>query len=98
MSKKNKLTKSNNRVLGGVLGGISDYLDLDTTLVRLLFVAATVFSGVFPLFVILYIIAVVIMPDAPRETHHTTYQFDEKSNGQRRDVTPDDDDKEDDEL
>ncbi|SCC02698.1 PspC domain-containing protein [Weissella bombi] len=97
MSKKNKLTKSNNRVLGGVLGGISDYLDLDTTLVRLLFVAATVFSGVFPLFIILYIVAAIIMPDAPRETHHTTYQFDEKSSGQRRDVTPDDD-KEDDEL
>lgn len=96
MSKKNKLTKSDNRVLSGVLGGISDYLDLDTTLVRLLFVAATVFSGFFP-FVFLYIIAVLIMPESPNETHHTTYQFDEKSNGQRRDITPDDD-KKDDEL
>lgn len=97
MSKKKKLTKSNDRILGGVLGGISDYLNLDTTLVRLLFAAATVFSGFFP-FIFLYIIAIIIMPEAPTETHHTTYQFDEKSNGQRRDVTPDDDDKEDDEL
>lgn len=62
MAKKNKLTKSNDRVLSGVLGGISDYLDLDTTLVRLLFVAAAVFTGFFP-FVFLYIIAAVIMPE-----------------------------------
>lgn len=91
MAKKNKLTKSNDRVLSGVLGGISDYLDLDTTLVRLLFVAAAVFTGFFP-FVFLYIIAAVIMPETTSHDSHE-YRFDEKSDGDRRDVTPDRDDK-----
>lgn len=90
MAKKNKLTKSNDHVLSGVLGGISDYLDLDTTLVRLLFVAAAVFTGFFP-FVFLYIIAAVIMPETTSHDHHE-YRFDEKSDGDRRDVTPDRDD------
>ncbi|CAM4372687.1 PspC domain-containing protein [Weissella hellenica] len=90
MAKKNKLTKSNDRVLSGVLGGISDYLDLDTTLVRLLFVAAAVFTGFFP-FLFLYIIAAVIMPETTSHDHHE-YRFDEKTDGDRRDVTPDRDD------
>ncbi|WP_165314787.1 PspC domain-containing protein [Weissella sagaensis] len=90
MAKKNKLTKSNDRVLSGVLGGISDYLDLDTTLVRLLFVAAAVFTGFFP-FVFLYIIAAVIMPETKNHDSHE-YRFDEEANGQQRDVTPDRDD------
>ena len=44
MAKDKKLTKSNDRVLSGVLGGISEYFDLDASLVRLLFVAATLFT------------------------------------------------------
>ncbi|HJG84886.1 MAG TPA: PspC domain-containing protein [Weissella thailandensis] len=90
MAKDKKLTKSNDRVLSGVLGGISEYFDLDASLVRLLFVAATLFTGFFP-FVFIYIIAVFIMPDSPSK-HQYKYRFDENAEEKRRDVTPDEDD------
>jgi phage shock protein C len=90
MAKDKKLTKSNDRVLSGVLGGVSEYFDLDASLVRLIFAAATIFTGFFP-FVFIYIVAVIIMPDSPN-THQYKYRFDEDAEEKRRDVTPDEDD------
>ncbi|MBI2941485.1 MAG: PspC domain-containing protein [Chloroflexi bacterium] len=48
-----------NRILLGVCGGLGEYLDLDPTLVRLGFVAATFFWG---LSIPLYLIFAIIMP------------------------------------
>lgn len=56
-----KLTKSNDRCICGVCGGIAEYLDMDPTVVRLLTASATLLSGViFISFV--YLIAAIIMP------------------------------------
>ncbi|MBM7618041.1 phage shock protein PspC (stress-responsive transcriptional regulator) [Weissella uvarum] len=60
---KKKLYKSDDRVLCGVLGGIANYLNVDPTVVRLLFVILTAFSFGFAL--IFYIGAALIMPDMP---------------------------------
>jgi phage shock protein C len=55
------------RVLGGVLGGIAEYLSADPTLVRLAFVGLALMFGVWPA-VIAYIIAVLIVPEVPLGT------------------------------
>ncbi|WP_077624815.1 PspC domain-containing protein [Sediminibacillus massiliensis] len=50
-----------NRQLAGVIGGIAEYIHVDATLLRLVFVIGLVFTGVFPLLII-YILAAIIMP------------------------------------
>ncbi len=56
-----KLTRSRNRILGGVCGGIADYLGWDPTLVRVLFVAVSILSAAFPGSFV-YIILWIVMP------------------------------------
>ena len=58
-----KLTRSTNKVLGGVCGGIANYFDVDPTLVRILYVALSFFSAAFP-GILLYIIMLLLMPEA----------------------------------
>ena len=56
-----KLTRStSNRLIGGVCGGVAQYLNMDVTLVRILTVLISLFTGV-P--VILYIIALFVVPE-----------------------------------
>jgi phage shock protein C len=58
------LTKSkNDRKVTGVCGGLAEYFDVDTTLIRLAVLLIVAISGVFP-GVIAYIIAAIIMPEA----------------------------------
>ena len=57
-----KLVRSSNRVLGGVCGGLADYMDVDPTLVRVIYVALTVFSAAFP-GVLLYLILLLLIPE-----------------------------------
>ena len=59
-----KLTRSTNKVLAGVCGGIAEYFEIDPTLVRVAYAALTVFSAGFP-GVLLYIIMLLLMPQAP---------------------------------
>ena len=48
-------------MVSGVCAGIAEYLDVDPTLVRIIYAALTVFSAGFP-GVLLYIILLLIMP------------------------------------
>jgi phage shock protein C len=57
-----KLTRSANKILAGVCGGIAEYFDVDPTLVRILYAALSFFSAAFP-GLILYIIMMLIMPE-----------------------------------
>ena len=43
-----KLTKSTNKMIGGVCGGIAEYFDLDPTIIRVAYACLTVFSAGFP--------------------------------------------------
>lgn len=61
MSEK-KLMRSNNKVVAGVLGGIAEYFGIDPTLVRICFVALSIFSAGFP-GLLLYIIMLLLMPE-----------------------------------
>src|SRR5215210_3566615 len=57
---KTLVRSTSNRVIGGVCGGIADYLNMDANLVRILTVLISLFTGV-P--VILYIVALFVMPE-----------------------------------
>ena len=65
MAYEKKLTRSADKKLAGVCGGIAEYFELDPTLVRIIYAALTVFSAGFP-GVLLYIIMIILMPEADR--------------------------------
>jgi len=61
-----RLTRSKeDRMVAGVCGGIANYLDLDPTLVRLVFVALSLMSGGQGL--IIYIIMMLVVPEESSE-------------------------------
>lgn len=64
MEEKKKLTRSNNKMIAGVCGGLADYLDVDPTLVRIGYVLFAILSVAFP-GILAYIIFMFIMPSAP---------------------------------
>lgn len=57
---------STDKKLAGVCGGIAEYFDVDSTLVRLAWVVLTILTGIFP-GIIGYLIAAIVMPEPPRE-------------------------------
>ena len=59
-----KLMRSANKMLAGVCGGIAEYFEIDPTIVRVGYVALTIFSAGFP-GLLLYIIMLLLMPQAP---------------------------------
>ncbi len=57
-----KLRKSSaNRMLAGVCGGVAEYLDVDPTVVRVVWAISSAFAGAG---VIAYIACAIIMPEA----------------------------------
>ena len=62
MVKKKLFRSKSNRMIAGVCGGIGEYSDTDPTLIRILFVAVTLFTGIFP-GIIAYIIGAIIIPE-----------------------------------
>ncbi len=57
-----KLYRSSNRKLAGVCGGIAEYMEVDPTVVRILYLLLTLFSVAFP-GILLYIILWIMIPD-----------------------------------
>ncbi|MCQ2349128.1 MAG: PspC domain-containing protein [Paludibacteraceae bacterium] len=57
-----KLTKSDNKMLSGVLAGIAEYMDVDPTIIRIAYTALAIFSAGFP-GLLLYIIMAFIIPN-----------------------------------
>ncbi|MEM1158432.1 MAG: PspC domain-containing protein [Verrucomicrobiota bacterium] len=55
------LVKSKDRMLGGVCGGLAEFLGWDANLVRILFVLISFFSAAFP-GIIVYLALWIIMP------------------------------------
>lgn len=56
-----KLSRSNNKMIGGVCAGIAEYLGLDPTIVRIVWVLLLFFAG---FGILLYLILWIIMPKA----------------------------------
>ena len=62
MNGKKLYRNTENKMLAGVCSGISDYFDIDPTLVRLGWVLFSLLGGSG---LLAYIIAAIIMPDRP---------------------------------
>jgi phage shock protein C len=59
MEEKKLYRSSTNKMICGVCGGIAEYINLDPTIVRLLWVVFSLAGG---FGILLYIIAAIIMP------------------------------------
>jgi len=67
MSSEKRLYRSrDNRMIGGVCGGLGEYLGIDPTVVRLIFVVGS-FLGMGSL-VLVYLVLLLVVPEAPSET------------------------------
>jgi len=55
-----RLTRSHDRMIGGVCGGVAEYFHVDPTLVRVLTVIAGIFT--FPVTPLLYLFCWAIIP------------------------------------
>lgn len=55
-----KITKSSERKLCGVCGGVAEYLEVDATMVRLVWVLFSVIGGAG---LLAYIVAAILIPD-----------------------------------
>ncbi|NGX27968.1 MAG: hypothetical protein K940chlam1_00140 [Candidatus Anoxychlamydiales bacterium] len=53
-----------NRVIAGVLGGFAEFLKIDSTVVRIVYVLIMVLTAFFPM-IIAYIFAWIIIPEKP---------------------------------
>ncbi len=51
-----------NRMIGGVVGGLAEYLGIDPTLARLLYVVISIGSGAFP-GTLVYVICWLVIPE-----------------------------------
>ncbi len=52
------------RVLWGILGGIGEYVNIDPTVIRIIFIVLLLVTGFFP-FALLYLIGYYIIPEKP---------------------------------
>jgi len=55
------MRKSRDKILGGVCGGIAEWLEWDPTLVRILYVIVSIVSAAFP-GILVYLVLWLIMP------------------------------------
>jgi len=62
--KKLMLSRKDKKI-GGVCGGFAEYSDLDPTIVRIVWLVASIFSGVG---FVAYFIAWIVMPQPPEES------------------------------
>ncbi len=57
-----KLTRSDDRILGGVCAGLAEYFSLDPTVVRIAYVVLSILSVGFPGTLVYIILWIVIPP------------------------------------
>ena len=67
MSNEKRLYRSrDNRMIGGVCAGLGEYIGLDPTVVRLIFVVGAIL-GVGSL-VLVYLVLLLVIPEEPQDT------------------------------
>jgi phage shock protein PspC (stress-responsive transcriptional regulator) len=64
METKRLYRSRTNKMVAGVCAGIGDYTNIDPTVVRLLFLLVTFFSGVVP-GLIAYFVMMIVIPEEP---------------------------------
>ena len=63
MDKKKLYRSTTDRKIAGVCGGLAEYFGIDSTVIRLIFLALLVF-GIAPI-ILLYVIMWIVMPEPP---------------------------------
>ena len=72
MDKNKRLYRSEtNKVFAGICGGVGEYFEIDPVLVRLVWLLVVMFTGIVP-GLLTYILAVYIIPKAPKVLSHTS--------------------------
>lgn len=79
MFKEKKLYKSTNKMVDGVCAGIAEFLEIDPTIVRVLYAVLSICTGGFG-GIILYIALAIIMPRRP----FPDYQYNEFQDGPKQ--------------
>ncbi|UEA30623.1 PspC domain-containing protein [Granulicatella elegans] len=69
MKRKRLMRSKDNRILAGVIGGVAEYLDVDASILRVIFVFLT-WSGM-P--ILLYILLAIIIPSEKRPRNQNYY-------------------------
>jgi phage shock protein C len=64
LARKRLIRPRADRKIAGVCAGLAEYFDLDITLVRVLWLVVTFFSGLIP-GIVGYIVAWIVMPEEP---------------------------------
>jgi phage shock protein C len=62
MAEKKMVRSTSNKMIAGVCAGLAEYLDLDPSLVRIIFVVLALFGGTT---LIIYPIMWIILPEGP---------------------------------
>lgn len=66
METNKKLTRSSNKMIAGVCGGIAKYFNIDPTIIRIGYVLLSLASAAFP-GLIVYLIMMLVMPEESKE-------------------------------
>ena len=89
MKRKRLMRSKDNRILAGVIGGVAEYLDVDASILRVIFVLLT-WSGM-P--ILLYILLAIIIPSEKKpRTHNYYYDSYNRPRKEARKVEEDDSD------
>lgn len=67
-----RFTRSNDKMIAGVCGGIAEFLGWDATLVRVLYVVGSILSAAFP-GALVYVILWAVMPGPDKGARYDTY-------------------------
>lgn len=55
-----------NKIIAGIIGGIGEYFNVDPVILRVIWTVIVAFTGFVP-GIIVYLIAVFVVPDKPKE-------------------------------
>jgi len=62
MAQKTLYRSTQNRILAGICAGLGEYMGIDPTMIRLIWLLVVVFTGIFP-GVLVYILAIFFIPE-----------------------------------
>lgn len=75
-TKKRLYRSRDDRMISGICGGIADYFDVDSTLVRL---GVVIFTIPFPITIFAYLVLILIVPNEPENAATVTSKPEEAS-------------------
>lgn len=71
--KKKLYRNTKNKMVSGVCSGIADYLNIDPTIIRLIWAIITAFTAFFA-GIILYVIFAIVIPEEPEVYDYSDYE------------------------